>query len=150
MEVFGKIVEALKSLKIEPKNIIGFVDASFKYKLKDLLMYQKYIEQGLILMTPAGVKADKYILSFCIKHPNSLMITNDLMREYDSSLPSYKWIKEKRVTVLIVRDELFLIPMLDYYQEKESDISSSENQNQFPILDRIFAQKGELNLYGEV
>ncbi len=66
---------------------------------------------------PAGIKGDVGIITYCIKHPNSRVISNDLFREYYPYLP-VNWIIHKRITVLLVKGEFFLIPMSNEAVEK--------------------------------
>lgn len=106
------IRELLKN-GISIKKIYVFCDASLKHQIDDDIMYIKFIMRNLIKETPAGVKADEFILSFCINHENSLIISNDLFRDYYNQIPE-NWICEKRITVMIINKEIYLVPMFNF------------------------------------
>lgn len=113
IEVFDKVISNLKSLGFQLSEIIGFSDSSFKYYVNNKEKYFQYIKQKLIIEMPGGIKADKGILAFCLKHDNALFISQDLMREYYKYLPNNEWILERRITILLVDEEIYLIPMLN-------------------------------------
>ena len=113
IEVFDKIIQYLQSFSVQLTEIIGFSDSSFKYYVDNKEKYFQYIKQKLIIEMPGGIKADKGILAYCLKHDNALFISQDLMREYYKYLPYNGWILERRITILLVEEEIYLIPMLN-------------------------------------
>ena len=70
-----------------------FVDASLKYKLdpNDKSSLEDQISDGTIIMTPAGVTADSYLLHWSDQH-NAIVVSNDLFREYKKKYP---WLGER-------------------------------------------------------
>jgi len=113
LEIFEKIVEYLQHFGIQLTEIKSFSDSSFRYHVDDKEKYFQYIDQKFIKEMPGGIKADKGILAYCLKHDNTLIISQDLMREYYPYLPYRGWILEKRIAIVVVDDEIYLIPMLD-------------------------------------
>ena len=113
LEVFEKIIRYLKNLGVQLSDIKGFSDSSFRYHVDDKKKYFQYIDQKIIKEMPGGIKADKGILVYCLKHDKSLLISQDLMREYYKYLPYQDWILKKRISILLVDDDIYLIPMLD-------------------------------------
>ncbi|GAH53648.1 unnamed protein product, partial [marine sediment metagenome] len=117
-----KVVLYLQDFGVQLSEIIGFSDSSFRYHIDNKKKYFEYIGQMLIKEMPGGIKADKAILAYCLKHDNALLVSQDLMREYYKYLPNRGWILDRRVAILIVDDEIYLIPMYD-------DINSQKPEN---------------------
>lgn len=127
LEIFDKIVKYLRRFGVQSSEIKGFSDSSFKYYVDDKERYSQYIDEKIIIEMPGGIKADKGILAYCLNHDNALLISQDLMREYYKFLPYKSWILEKRIAIIIVDDEIYLIPMLDNEIDQKS---KSEKINQ--------------------
>lgn len=124
LDVFHKVVTYLINLGIPIKNIIGFSDNNFQYHVDDIKGYKNVVNKGLILEMPAAIKADKAILAHCLKHEEAVIISQDLMREYYKYLPSKNWIVKRRICVVIVYDDIYLIPMIDSMKIIENEITS--------------------------
>lgn len=122
LEVFEKVVLYLQDFGVQLSEIIGFSDSSFRYHVDNKKKYFEYIGQMLIKEMPGGIKADKAILAYCLKHDNALLVSQDLMREYYKYLPNRGWILDRRIAILIVDEEIYLIPMYD-------DINSQKPEN---------------------
>ena len=139
LEVFDKANNYLKSHGVPESHIVTFSDASFKYCIDDSEKYFNYIEIGLIIEMPAGIKADKGILAYCLEHEDAVFISNDLMREYYSFLPYDKWIVERRICLILVQEEVFLIPMLEEIPEKpfQDSFDTNKKRTTLDILDEI-------------
>lgn len=162
LDVFHKVVTYLTNSGVPIKNIIGFSDNSFQYHVDDIKGYKSIIRKGLVLEMPAAIKADKAILAHCLKHEEAIIISQDLMREYYQYLPSKEWIVKRRICVVIVNNDLYLIPMIDsmMYLEKKSILKSTslpieeENVEKYTrtTLDVLLdieksEKKAKLNLY---
>ena len=117
IEIFDRIVKNLRNHGIPQNRIIGFSDCSFQYHVDKIGHYKNLIRSGLIIEMPAGIKADKAIIAYCLKHEDTVILSQDLFREYYKYLPSNEWILEKRICVVLVNDDLFLIPMVDEINE---------------------------------
>ena len=130
IKIFDSIVKYLKNHGIPQNRIIGFSDCNFQYHVDNIVRYSNLIRSGEIIEMPAGIKADKAILAYCLKHEKGVILSQDLFREYYKYLPSNKWILEKRICVVMVKNELFLIPMVDKFNERsklEKEISKGIN-----------------------
>jgi hypothetical protein len=107
------VIDNLTSLGTSMKSIVVICDASLRYKIDNQSKYSKLKNQRIILESPAGIKADKFILNYCLKHPNCLIVSNDLFREYYRQLPDSQWIKRHRIGFLKIKSEASLVPMQD-------------------------------------
>lgn len=89
-----KAIDQIKNLcGASEVEIRVFVDASLKYKLdpNDKSDLEARISDGTIIMTPAGVTADSYLLHWSDQH-NAIVVSNDLFREYKKK---YLWLAER-------------------------------------------------------
>ena len=161
IEIFEWILDYLVNLSVQLSEIKGFSDSSFRYHVDDKDKYQQYINKKIIIEMPGGIKADKLILAYCIKHEKALLISQDLMREYYKYFPYKDWILEKRVALTILDNEIFLTPMLDEKIEKrykngnkKFTLNKNSNQNSITTLDvvKIIEESGknsEFELYSD-
>ena len=124
LDVFHKVVTYLINLGVPKKNIIGFSDNNFQYHVDDIKGYRNVIRKGLVLEMPAAIKADKAILAHCLQHEEAVLVSQDLMREYYKYLPSKEWIVKRRICVVIVYNDIYLIPMLDSMNVIEKEKTS--------------------------
>lgn len=106
------LLEELKNLGIKQNKIKIFCDATLRHKIDQLHKYISLIRKKIAIETPAGIKTDEFILNYCLKHSDSLFISNDLFREYYDQLPDIYWINKKRITYLIVDENVIIVPML--------------------------------------
>jgi len=107
------VIEKLTTLGAHKENIIIICDATLRHKIDDPNKYYRLKKQGIILESPAGIKADKFILNYCLSHSNCLIISNDLFKEYYDQLPDAHWIKIHRIGVLKIKNDILLVPMQD-------------------------------------
>ncbi len=117
------LMKTLTKMGVKKENMYIFCDANLKYKIDNRHEYTRLINQGIIKETPAGIKADEFILSFCYDHQNALIVSNDLFKEYYPQLPSSNWICEKRITVMKVNNEMLIVPMQNNIRIKRIKIS---------------------------
>ena len=139
LDVFDKARNYLKSHGVPESHIITFSDASFKYYVDNSKKYFNYIEKGLIIEMPAGIKADKGILAYCLEHEDAVFVSHGLMREYYPFLPYDKWIVERRICLLLIQDEVFFIPMLGEIPEKfiQDSMELIQKRTTLDILEEI-------------
>ena len=71
-------------------------DASTRYHMDDQDLYDNLVNEKIIIQSPAGTKADEYILEVA-KAENSKFITNDRFKEYRDEFGE-DWINKNRVT----------------------------------------------------
>ena len=152
INVFKKLLIYFGELGISEDKIISYADSSFYYVVNDRIEYKNLIRAKKIINVPAGIKSDIAIISFCLKNTDARIISNDLFREYYSSLPR-NWILNKRIVILMVKEEFYLIPMLfNKYkkgfrcEEGKSQISNKNREQNFNIFEiEIFEKELEQN-----
>ncbi len=115
---FLQLINYLKELSIPEDNIISYTDSNLYYNIDLPREYSSLVNKKKIIPVPAGIKGDVAIISYCLRNPNSLIISNDLFREYFKYLPK-NWIIHKRVTVILTKGEFYLIPMCDQKNHKK-------------------------------
>lgn len=147
LESLKKVIKELKKRGIREENIIVIADASLRSKVDDLEKYIILVEQKKIIETPAGIKADELILIYCIDHENALFLSNNLMKEFYPYLPDDKFIFERRITIVKIKDEIFLIPM-KRFENEQKDKKKLESDNS-PINTTIDIFKLIKNTEGE-
>ncbi len=107
------MVGNLEDIGIKKEQIKVFCDATLKHYIDRQKQYLYLRRKNIIQECPAGIKADKFILSYCLKNPNSLIISNDLFREYYNQLPDVYWISKKRIAFMKINKEFIFVPMSD-------------------------------------
>jgi hypothetical protein len=101
-----KVHRAIFSLGYKP---VMIADASMRHHVDDRDLYKELVNNGTVIQSPAGIKADEYILEVA-KSENSKFLTNDKFEEYWDEF-GLDWIKKNRVTCLffngkfIIREE---------------------------------------------
>jgi len=98
-----KVHRAVFSMGYTPTMI---ADASTKHKMDDKSLYEGLIEDGFVVQSPAGTKADEYVLEVA-KAEKSKFLTNDLFREYWDEFGS-DWIFRNRLTCLYVNGKFII------------------------------------------
>jgi len=98
-----KVHRAVFSMGYTPTMI---ADASTKHKMDDKSLYEELIENGIVVQSPAGTKADEYVLEVA-KAEKSKFLTNDLFREYWDEFGS-DWIFQNRLTCLYVNGKFII------------------------------------------
>jgi hypothetical protein len=98
-----KVHRAVFSLGYEP---VMIADASMRYHVDDKNLYEELINNGKIIQSPAGIKADEYILEVA-KSENCKFLTNDKFEEYWDEF-GLDWIKKNRVTCLFFNNKFII------------------------------------------
>lgn len=76
----------------KPKQIIGKIDASTKYKIRDKFGAQAYkqvnqlIRNGEIECSPSRSECDVYLIQANIMDPNSIILSNDSFKDFNPIL----------------------------------------------------------------
>ncbi|MFX0170300.1 MAG: hypothetical protein ACFE9L_00110 [Candidatus Hodarchaeota archaeon] len=98
-----KLIELYNELqkKYKFKRIIIFISAALKYDVSDFDDLKPLIKKKIVRETPAGVSDDYFIIQFAIKD-NTLILTNNLFRDWKEKYPEMKnEIQKRRVTFMI-------------------------------------------------
>lgn len=77
----------MKKLNIPEKNIISFSDSNLYYSIDHRREYCNLVDHNKIIPVPAGIKGDNYIIAFCLRNPDSLIISNDLFVNIINTFP---------------------------------------------------------------
>jgi len=96
------IENALSKINSKSKKII-ISDASLYYKISDRYLYLKYKNNDNFYVAPANTNADYFILKYSQLHPNSVIISNDLFREFNGPLEE---VKKRRIAFMIIDEEV--------------------------------------------
>jgi hypothetical protein len=84
--------------------IVVIIGAGLRYKTPDFDTLKPYIEQKIIRQAPAGTSDDFFIINYAIDN-NTLILTNDMYREFKEKYPKLKEeIEKRRVTFMINPD----------------------------------------------
>ncbi len=144
----------VEELKFPMEIVYCICDPTLKYKIDKPTEYKILIKEGLIVEAPKV--ADEFILSFALKREFCFIISNDRFRDYFDQLPSMKWIEERRVSFMIINDDVCLSPNISYEKIDVLPLNEEESNQEVPldseittldILNRIEKKKGSLDLF---
>lgn len=99
----------IKQIKVhKPKQIIGKIDASTKYRIRDKFGTQAYkkvnqlIRNGEIECSPSRSECDVYLIQANIMDPNSIILSNDSFKDFNLA-----WTKSLRIVKYLRIDSRF-------------------------------------------
>ncbi len=141
----------INTLEFKKENVHCICDPTLKYYIDKPIEYEALIIEGFIIEAPKV--ADEFILSFALKHDFCFIISNDRFRNYIGQLPSKHWLEDRRISFMIINNEICLSPNINYekllsqkfFQLK--GLQSSPEITTIDILNRIEKSEGELNLF---
>ena len=93
-----------------------FCDRSLSYCIDDKKSYSKLVEEGIIIETPEGTKADIFILQYAFTN-NSFIISNDRFKEF-YSIYEKGWIERNRISFKIIDNEIYFDKLIIIGGEK--------------------------------
>ena len=136
----------IKTLEFEKENIRCICDPSLKYYIDKPIEYKVLVEERTIIEAPKV--ADEFILSFALKHEFCFIVSNDRFRQYIDQLPSKQWLKERRISFMLIDNQVCLSPNINY---KEcfclNKMQESSELTTLDVLNRINKTEGKLELY---
>ncbi len=145
----------VNNLGFKKENIHCICDPALKYHIDKPVDFEALTKEGVIIEAPKI--ADEFILSFALKHEYCLIISNDKFRDYFDQLPSKNWIKERRVSFMIIGEEVCLSPNVDYDKIDVLPLNDKINNNKtkefetkittLEVLKNIEETEGEFDLY---
>ncbi len=151
LKILKMVIKELIKRGIDEESIIIIADANLRYKIDDLEEYLILVEQKKIIVSPAGILADEIILAYCIDKKNALFLSNDLMKEFYPYLPNDKFILERRITIVKIKDEIFLIPMKGHEKiqrdKKEPNSINTTINSTIDIFKLIKNTEGEFEIF---
>jgi len=89
-------------------------DPALRYKIDKRNEFEAFVQDELIYIAPKV--ADEFILSFAQKHQYCFIISNDKFRDYVPQISSRRWIEERRVTFMIMKEDICLSPNIHFNQ----------------------------------
>jgi hypothetical protein len=103
VENIKKVHDAVASLGYSPLMI---ADASMEYKMDNKSLYKDLCEEGAVIKSPAGVKADVWVLKIA-KEEGYKFIANDMYREYADKYGK-DWIFDNRLTCMHANGKFYI------------------------------------------
>jgi len=98
-----KVGDAVTSLEHVPRMI---ADASMRHNVDDADLYEELVDDGIVIQSPAGIKADEYILEIA-KVEKCKFLTNDKFEEYWKEFGK-DWIFNNRLTCLFFNGKFII------------------------------------------
>jgi len=142
----------IKVLNFKKEAIYCICDPTLVYHIDKPIEYKELVKEGIIIEAPKV--ADEFILSFALKHNFSFIISNDRFRQYIDQLPSKQWLEDRRISFLILNNEVCLSPNINYEKidvlQLNDGINNSEKACQvstLEVLERIEKIEGDLDLF---
>ena len=89
------------------------------------------IKNGTIFIAPKT--ADEFILLLAQRFKFCFIISNDKYRQYFEQLPDKLWLKQRKVSFMIIRNQVCLSPDIEY--EALEDLISEEVEENRTTLD---------------
>jgi len=151
LRILKMVINELIKKGVNEEKIIIIADANPRYKIDDLEEYLILVKQKKIIESPARILADEIILAYCINHNNALFLSNDLMKEFYPYLPDDKFIIERRITIVKIKNEIFLIPMKGHEkiqrEKKDPNSVNSTINSTIDIFKLIKNTEGNFDLF---
>ena len=154
-DIILSISHLIEDLGFIQNKIHCICDPSLRYHIDKPIEYEALVKDGVIIEAPKV--ADEFILSFALKHEFCLIVSNDKFRSYLDQLPSREWLEERRVSFMIIGNEVCLSPNIDYngikfflYKEdntKKNKKNIKKELTTLDVLDKIKETSGEFDLF---
>lgn len=125
-DILALIEYLVKIIGFRREKIHCICDPSLKYYIDKPTEFQVLIKEGLISEAPKI--ADEMILSFALKHDFCFILSNDKFRDYIEQLPSKKWLEDRRISFMIIDNQVCLSPNIDY---KDIELVLSNNEKKY-------------------
>jgi len=151
LSLISYLIEELGFLK---ENIHCICDPSLRHYIDKLNEFEALIKEGVLIEAPKV--ADEFILSFALKENFCFIISNDKFREYIDQLPSKQWLEDRRISFMVIDEEICLSPNFDLnridallLEEEENEDNEHDRQERttLDILERIENTEGEFELF---
>ena len=135
---------------VELSRIHCICDPSLRYYIDKPNEFQILIEEGVIIEAPK--LADEMILSFALKYEFCFIVSNDKFRDYYNQLPSKEWLEDRRISFMIIGDEVCLSPNIPYDRikllKKNKIVSRKQPKiSTLDVLHKIEQTEGKFELF---
>lgn len=152
-DIILSINHLIEEFGFAKENIHCICDPSLRYHIDKPIEYEALGREKIIIEAPKV--ADEFILSFALKHEFCFIVSNDKFRNYLDQLPSREWLEERRISFMIIGDEVCLSPNIEYdkldslpLDDKGKNIEESNQKNTtLEVLERICKTEGEFDLF---
>ncbi len=138
----------IKELNLKHENIYCICDPNLQFIIDDLKKFNELKKNGTIFTAPKT--ADEFILLLAQKFDFCFIISNDKYRQYYDQLPNKQWLKQRKISFMIIRSQVCLSPDIEYNKlEKLISCEHEETRTTLDVLQDIenFDTDSELNFY---
>ena len=152
-DIILSINHLIEDLGFAKENIHCICDPSLRYHIDKPIEYEALVREKII--TEAPKVADEFILSFALKHEFCFIVSNDKFKDYLDQLPSREWLEERRVSFMIIGNEVCLSPNIEYEKIDILPLDDNGKNNEkfnhknstLEVLERICKTEGEFDLF---
>lgn len=102
----------IKELRVKAENIYCICDPNLQFIIDDVKKFNKLTRSGTIFIAPKS--ADEFILLLAQKFNFCFIISNDKYRQYYDQLPDKQWLKQRKVSIMIIKNQVCLSPDIEY------------------------------------
>ncbi|MFW9874307.1 MAG: hypothetical protein ACFFG0_14475 [Candidatus Thorarchaeota archaeon] len=102
----------IKELNITSENIYSICDPNLQFIIDNKKDFNKFIKNGTVFIAPKT--ADEFILLLAQKFEFCFIISNDKYRQYHDQLPNKHWLNQRKVSFMLIRDQVCLSPDIEY------------------------------------
>ena len=121
----------IKELNILFEDIFCICDPNLQFIIDDKKEFNRLLKNGTIFIAPKT--ADEFILLLAQKFDFCFIISNDKYRQYTNQLPNKKWIKQRKISFMIIRNQVCLSPDIEY--EMIDNLISDETEEKRTTID---------------
>ncbi len=119
-DLLGLIEYLIDYIGFKRENIYCICDPTLKYSIDKQIDYKALLKKRVILEAPSV--ADEMILNFAMKCEFCFILSNDRFRDYVDQLPSKKWLEERRVSFMIIGDQISISPQCRLQQNRSDTL----------------------------
>lgn len=103
----------IEKLNIPKENLHAICDANLIYKIDQHGDLKTMIRSGEVQSSPSGRRADDFILNAALQYDFCFIISNDTLKIYLSELPDEYWLRDRKISLMIIDDKVCLSPDID-------------------------------------
>lgn len=123
----------INELNVRVENIYCICDPNLEFIIDNKKEFNRMKKQGVIYIAPKV--ADEFILLLAQKFNFCFIISNDKYRQYYDQLPDKKWLIQRKVSFMIIKNQVCLSPDIEY--DNLDNLRSDEKEETRTTLDVI-------------
>lgn len=123
----------IKELNVKAENVYCICDPNLQFIIDDVKKFNELTRNGTIFIAPKS--ADEFILLLAQKFSFCFIISNDKYRQYYDQLPDKQWLKQRKVSFMIIKNQVCLSPDIEY--DNLVNLRSDEKEEIRTTLDVI-------------